>query len=129
SAPAAQVNPFQVNQPQPPTLNQMRVSPMMGMSGQGFSIAQRSNEPFRPHLHGTRGRHGSSRARGPNAKHGDPSLHVHAPAAHKRRAAANRRSSTSRRHNQPLLVVRNKTCLPETYTDLSPIPFPMIQTT
>ncbi|RXN03477.1 epsin-2 isoform X1 [Labeo rohita] len=46
SAPAAQVNPFQVNQPQPPTLNQMRVSPMMGMSGQGFSMAQRSNEPL-----------------------------------------------------------------------------------
>uniref|UniRef100_A0A673JX97 Epsin-2-like n=1 Tax=Sinocyclocheilus rhinocerous TaxID=307959 RepID=A0A673JX97_9TELE len=37
SAPAAQVNPFQVNQPQPPTLNQMRVSPMMGVSGQGFT--------------------------------------------------------------------------------------------
>nr|XP_015216015.1 PREDICTED: epsin-2 isoform X1 [Lepisosteus oculatus]XP_015216016.1 PREDICTED: epsin-2 isoform X1 [Lepisosteus oculatus] len=32
----AQVNPFQVNQPQPPTLNQMRVSPMMGMSSQSF---------------------------------------------------------------------------------------------
>uniref|UniRef100_A0A671S960 Epsin-2-like n=1 Tax=Sinocyclocheilus anshuiensis TaxID=1608454 RepID=A0A671S960_9TELE len=46
SAPAAQVNPFQVNQPQPPTLNQMRVSPMMGVSGQGFSVAQRSNEPL-----------------------------------------------------------------------------------
>lgn len=46
SAPAAQVNPFQVNQPQPPTLNQMRVSPMMGLSGQGFSMAQRSNEPL-----------------------------------------------------------------------------------
>ncbi|XP_052405841.1 epsin-2 isoform X1 [Carassius gibelio] len=46
SAPAAQVNPFQVNQPQPPTLNQMRVSPMMGLSGQGFSVAQRSNEPL-----------------------------------------------------------------------------------
>uniref|UniRef100_A0A8C2HQS9 Epsin 2 n=1 Tax=Cyprinus carpio TaxID=7962 RepID=A0A8C2HQS9_CYPCA len=45
-APAAQVNPFQVNQPQPPTLNQMRVSPMMGLSGQGFSVAQRSNEPL-----------------------------------------------------------------------------------
>ncbi|XP_067275591.1 epsin-2 isoform X2 [Pseudorasbora parva] len=46
-AAAAQVNPFQVNQPQPPTLNQMRVSPMMGLSGQGFSsIAQRSNEPL-----------------------------------------------------------------------------------
>ncbi|XP_077069361.1 epsin-2 [Siphateles boraxobius] len=44
---AAQVNPFQVNQPQPPTLNQMRVSPMMGLSGQGFNnIAQRSNEPL-----------------------------------------------------------------------------------
>uniref|UniRef100_A0A8C1ZZJ8 Epsin 2 n=1 Tax=Cyprinus carpio TaxID=7962 RepID=A0A8C1ZZJ8_CYPCA len=42
SAPAAQVNPFQVNQPQPPTLNQMRVSPMMGLSGQGFSVAQRT---------------------------------------------------------------------------------------
>ncbi len=46
SAPAGQVNPFQVNQPQPPTLNQMRVSPMMGLSGQGFSMAQRSNEPL-----------------------------------------------------------------------------------
>ncbi|XP_046690571.1 epsin-2 isoform X3 [Silurus meridionalis] len=46
-APPAQVNPFQVNQPQPPTLNQMRVSPMMGLSGQGFgSLAQRSNEPM-----------------------------------------------------------------------------------
>uniref|UniRef100_A0A671P8E1 Epsin-2-like n=1 Tax=Sinocyclocheilus anshuiensis TaxID=1608454 RepID=A0A671P8E1_9TELE len=42
SAPAAQVNPFQVNQPQPPTLNQMRVSPMMGLSGQGFSMGQRT---------------------------------------------------------------------------------------
>lgn len=39
-APAAQVNPFQVNQPQPPTLNQMRVSPMM--SDQSF----RSNDPM-----------------------------------------------------------------------------------
>lgn len=39
-APAAQVNPFQVNQPQPPTLNQMRVSPMMG----GMDL--RSNEPL-----------------------------------------------------------------------------------
>lgn len=46
-APPAQVNPFQVNQPQPPTLNQMRVSPMMGLTGQGFSsLAQRSNEPM-----------------------------------------------------------------------------------
>ncbi|XP_039542134.1 epsin-2 isoform X2 [Pimephales promelas] len=46
-ATGAQVNPFQVNQPQPPTLNQMRVSPMMGLSGQGFNnIAQRSNEPL-----------------------------------------------------------------------------------
>ncbi|GAA6099116.1 epsin-2 isoform X1 [Tachysurus ichikawai] len=46
-APPAQVNPFQVNQPQPPTLNQMRVSPMMGLSGQGYgSLAQRSNEPM-----------------------------------------------------------------------------------
>lgn len=45
--PPAQVNPFQVNQPQPPTLNQMRVSPMMGISGQGFGgVAQRSNEPM-----------------------------------------------------------------------------------
>ncbi|XP_017310521.1 epsin-2 [Ictalurus punctatus] len=42
-----QVNPFQVNQPQPPTLNQMRVSPMMGLSGQGLSsLSQRSNEPM-----------------------------------------------------------------------------------
>ncbi|XP_066530899.1 epsin-2 isoform X2 [Hoplias malabaricus] len=46
-APAAQVNPFQVNQPQPPTLNQMRVSPMMGMSGQGFGdLASKSNDPL-----------------------------------------------------------------------------------
>ncbi|XP_060752991.1 epsin-2 isoform X1 [Tachysurus vachellii] len=46
-APPAQVNPFQVNQPQPPTLNQMRVSPMMGLSGQGYgNLAQRSNEPM-----------------------------------------------------------------------------------
>ncbi|MCJ8746394.1 hypothetical protein PDJAM_G00141400 [Pangasius djambal] len=46
-APPAQVNPFQVNQPQPPTLNQMRVSPMMGLTGQGFgSLAPRSNEPM-----------------------------------------------------------------------------------
>ncbi|XP_067238468.1 epsin-2 isoform X1 [Chanodichthys erythropterus] len=46
-APATQINPFQVNQPQPPTLNQMRVSPMMGLSGQGFSsMAQRSNDPL-----------------------------------------------------------------------------------
>lgn len=28
SAPAAQANPFQVSQPAPPTLNQMRISPM-----------------------------------------------------------------------------------------------------
>uniref|UniRef100_A0A4W4EIW7 ENTH domain-containing protein n=1 Tax=Electrophorus electricus TaxID=8005 RepID=A0A4W4EIW7_ELEEL len=42
-APAAQVNPFQVNQPQPPTLNQMRVSPMMGVSSSGFgSLTPRS---------------------------------------------------------------------------------------
>ncbi|XP_051571655.1 epsin-2 isoform X2 [Myxocyprinus asiaticus] len=47
AAPAAQVNPFQVNQPQPPTLNQMRVSPMMGLSGQGFDgLDQRNNEPL-----------------------------------------------------------------------------------
>ncbi|XP_053084359.1 epsin-2 isoform X1 [Pangasianodon hypophthalmus] len=46
-APPAQVNPFQVNQPQPPTLNQMRVSPMMGLTSQGFgSLAARSNEPM-----------------------------------------------------------------------------------
>ncbi|KAJ8345188.1 hypothetical protein SKAU_G00293810 [Synaphobranchus kaupii] len=37
--PPAQVNPFQVMQPQPPTLNQMRGSPMMGMSAQGFGGA------------------------------------------------------------------------------------------
>ncbi|XP_051571332.1 epsin-2-like isoform X3 [Myxocyprinus asiaticus] len=44
---AAQVNPFQVNQPLPPTLNQMRVSPMMGLTSQGFdSLAQRANEPL-----------------------------------------------------------------------------------
>lgn len=42
TAAAAQVNPFQVNQPQPPTLNQMRVSPMMGISGQSFI----SNDPL-----------------------------------------------------------------------------------
>ncbi|KAF4074083.1 hypothetical protein AMELA_G00250480 [Ameiurus melas] len=42
-----QVNPFQVNQPQAPTLNQMRVSPMMGLSAQGLSsLSQRSNEPM-----------------------------------------------------------------------------------
>ncbi|KAJ8251833.1 hypothetical protein GJAV_G00225930 [Gymnothorax javanicus] len=34
-APAA-VNPFQVLQPQPPTLNQMRASPLMGLNAQGF---------------------------------------------------------------------------------------------
>ncbi|XP_027004235.2 epsin-2 [Tachysurus fulvidraco] len=46
-APPPQVNPFQVNQPQPPTLNQMRVSPMMGLSAQGYgNLAQRSNEPM-----------------------------------------------------------------------------------
>uniref|UniRef100_A0A4W4EHW4 ENTH domain-containing protein n=1 Tax=Electrophorus electricus TaxID=8005 RepID=A0A4W4EHW4_ELEEL len=46
-APAAQVNPFQVNQPQPPTLNQMRVSPMMGVSSSGFgSLTPRSNDPM-----------------------------------------------------------------------------------
>ncbi|KAM9493610.1 epsin-2 isoform 1-T2 [Clarias gariepinus] len=54
-APPAQVNPFQVNQPQPPTLNQMRVSPMMGMTSQGFgglavqgfsSLPPRSDEPM-----------------------------------------------------------------------------------
>uniref|UniRef100_A0A3B4D147 ENTH domain-containing protein n=1 Tax=Pygocentrus nattereri TaxID=42514 RepID=A0A3B4D147_PYGNA len=46
-APAAQVNPFQVNQPQPPTLNQMRVSPMMGMTGQGIgNMTSRSNDPL-----------------------------------------------------------------------------------
>ncbi|KAG7491952.1 hypothetical protein MATL_G00009210 [Megalops atlanticus] len=31
--PSAPINPFQVSQPQPPTLNQMRVSPMMGFGG------------------------------------------------------------------------------------------------
>ncbi|KAL6457154.1 hypothetical protein MHYP_G00341170 [Metynnis hypsauchen] len=46
-APAAQVNPFQVNQPQPPTLNQMRVSPMMGMTSQGIgNMTSRSNDPL-----------------------------------------------------------------------------------
>ncbi|XP_076865258.1 epsin-2 isoform X2 [Brachyhypopomus gauderio] len=46
-AAAAQVNPFQVSQPQPPTLNQMRVSPMMGLSGSGFGgVAPRSNDPL-----------------------------------------------------------------------------------
>ncbi|XP_036408612.1 epsin-2 [Megalops cyprinoides] len=45
--PTAQVNPFQVNQPQPPTLNQMRVSPMMGMSAQGFGgLPQMSADPM-----------------------------------------------------------------------------------
>ncbi|KAG9349785.1 hypothetical protein JZ751_026138 [Albula glossodonta] len=34
--PATQINPFQVNQPQPPTLNQMRVSPMVGLGGAAF---------------------------------------------------------------------------------------------
>ncbi|XP_066546145.1 epsin-2 isoform X1 [Amia ocellicauda] len=43
----AQVNPFQINQPQPPTLNQMRVSPMMGMSSQGFgTMPSMSLEPL-----------------------------------------------------------------------------------
>ncbi|XP_033908583.3 epsin-2 [Acipenser ruthenus] len=42
SAPApapvtAPINPFQITQPLPPTLNQMRASPMMGISPQGFS--------------------------------------------------------------------------------------------
>ncbi|KAI1884598.1 hypothetical protein AGOR_G00228030 [Albula goreensis] len=46
-APPPQVNPFQVNQPQPPTLNQMRVSPMMGMSGQAFAgPPQLSSDPL-----------------------------------------------------------------------------------
>ncbi|KAJ8246074.1 hypothetical protein GJAV_G00263360 [Gymnothorax javanicus] len=36
-APVPQINPFQVNQPQPPTLNQLRVAPVMGLSGQAFS--------------------------------------------------------------------------------------------
>ncbi|XP_031421983.1 epsin-2 [Clupea harengus] len=40
-SPALQ-NPFQVNQPQPPTLNQMRVSPMPGFGG----LSQRSAEPM-----------------------------------------------------------------------------------
>ncbi|KAK1162908.1 epsin-2 [Acipenser oxyrinchus oxyrinchus] len=33
----APINPFQINQLQPPTLNQMRASPMMGIIPQGFS--------------------------------------------------------------------------------------------
>ncbi|KAG5279419.1 hypothetical protein AALO_G00077590 [Alosa alosa] len=40
-APAPQ-NPFQINQPQPPTLNQMRVSPMPGFGG----LSQRSADPL-----------------------------------------------------------------------------------
>ncbi|KAL4658395.1 epsin-2 isoform X2 [Arapaima gigas] len=45
--PPAQVNPFQVNQPQPPTLNQMRVSPMMGMGSSAFGgLSQMGSEPL-----------------------------------------------------------------------------------
>ncbi|XP_029110305.1 epsin-2 isoform X2 [Scleropages formosus] len=45
--PPAPVNPFQVNQPQPPTLNQMRVSPMMGMGTPAFGgLPQMSAEPL-----------------------------------------------------------------------------------
>ncbi|XP_035254002.1 epsin-2 [Anguilla anguilla] len=45
--PPAQVNPFQVLQPQPPTLNQMRGSPLMGLSAQGFGGgAQMSSDPL-----------------------------------------------------------------------------------
>ncbi|XP_035261033.1 epsin-2-like [Anguilla anguilla] len=39
-APIAQINPFQVSQPQPPTLNQLRVSPMMGPSSQAFGSVE-----------------------------------------------------------------------------------------
>ncbi|XP_063075325.1 epsin-2 [Engraulis encrasicolus] len=41
-APAPAQNPFQINQPQPPTLNQMRVSPMPGFGG----LSQRSADPL-----------------------------------------------------------------------------------
>ncbi|KAJ8254298.1 hypothetical protein COCON_G00209100 [Conger conger] len=45
--PPAQVNPFQVLQPQPPTLNQMRGSPLMGVSAQAFAGgAQMSSDPL-----------------------------------------------------------------------------------
>ncbi|XP_023677618.2 epsin-2 isoform X2 [Paramormyrops kingsleyae] len=45
--PPVQVNPFQVNQPQPPTLNQMRVNPMMGPGAQGFGgLPQMTSDPL-----------------------------------------------------------------------------------
>ncbi|XP_039631527.1 epsin-2 [Polypterus senegalus] len=34
----APINPFQINQPQPPTLNQMRASPMGSLSNQGLNM-------------------------------------------------------------------------------------------
>ncbi|KAJ8284072.1 hypothetical protein COCON_G00029220 [Conger conger] len=38
-APVPQINPFQVNLPQPPTLNQLRVSPMMSLGSQAFGAS------------------------------------------------------------------------------------------
>lgn len=47
-APAAHANPFQVSQPAPPTLNQMRVSPMpSGFSGTGEPMSL-SSMPAQP---------------------------------------------------------------------------------
>lgn len=45
--PPVQVNPFQVNQPQPPTLNQMRVNPMMGPGAPAFGgLPQMTSDPL-----------------------------------------------------------------------------------
>ncbi|XP_048846966.1 epsin-2 [Brienomyrus brachyistius] len=45
--PPVQVNPFQMNQPQPPTLNQMRVNPMMGPGAPAFGgLPQMTSDPL-----------------------------------------------------------------------------------
>ncbi|KAJ8363979.1 hypothetical protein SKAU_G00128100 [Synaphobranchus kaupii] len=51
-SPIAQMNPFQVDQPQPPTLNQMRVSPMIGIGSQAFgSVPPLSADPLALSMH------------------------------------------------------------------------------
>lgn len=48
SAPAAHANPFQVSQPAPPTLNQMRVSPMPAGFGSMAEPMSLSSMPAQP---------------------------------------------------------------------------------
>uniref|UniRef100_A0A1A7WZB5 Epsin 2 n=1 Tax=Iconisemion striatum TaxID=60296 RepID=A0A1A7WZB5_9TELE len=60
SAPAAHVNPFQVSQPVPPTLNQMRVSPMPSGFGSMVDPMPLSSLPAQPMVPPTGMGHGMS---------------------------------------------------------------------